>query len=78
MPMLGVHQELEAVKGFCEHLAIRAINMDGTCTGEHGIGVGKQSLLEIEMGQSVDLMRSIKQALDPQNIMNPDKIFQLS
>lgn len=69
-------EELERVKGFCERLAIRAINMDGTCTGEHGIGMGKQSLLDIELGEGVNLMRSIKQALDPGNIMNPGKVFK--
>jgi D-lactate dehydrogenase (cytochrome) len=51
--------------------------MDGACTGEHGIGIGKQDWLVAELGDAVDLMRMIKRALDPQNLMNPGKIFSL-
>ena len=51
--------------------------MDGTCTGEHGIGLGKQDWLVEELGEAVDLMRVIKRALDPKNLFNPGKIFQL-
>lgn len=49
--------------------------MDGTCTGEHGIGLGKQAALVNELGNAVNVMRSIKQALDPNGLMNPGKIF---
>jgi D-lactate dehydrogenase (cytochrome) len=66
-------KEVEAVKGFLERLAARALAMEGTCTGEHGIGQGKQKYLEAEHGAGVSVMRAIKSALDPLNIMNPGK-----
>jgi len=56
----------------------RAIAMEGTCTGEHGIGLHKMSFLVDEAGAgAIELMRGIKRALDPKNIMNPGKIFAL-
>ena len=55
----------------------RALAMDGTCTGEHGVGLGKIDWLELELGNAVGLMRRIKQAFDPLNILNPGKIFRL-
>ena len=59
-----------------EALILRALNMGGTCTGEHGIGLGKREHLRHEAGEgAVAAMRSIKQALDPAGIMNPGKIF---
>ena len=51
--------------------------MDGTCTGEHGVGLGKQHWLMAELGEGVDLMRAIKRALDPHDLFNPGKIFTL-
>lgn len=63
--------------GYFERLADRAIAMDGTCSGEHGIGEGKIALLEREMGNGVEIMRQVKRALDPLNILNPGKIFRL-
>ena len=68
-------QELEEVKAINARLVRRALAMDGTCTGEHGIGLGKKEWLVEELGDAVDLMRAIKQALDPKTILNPGKIF---
>lgn len=67
--------EVERAEGFIERLARRAIAMDGTITGEHGIGQGKMSLMREELGHGVDIMRAIKKALDPQDILNPGKIL---
>ena len=68
-------KEVEAAEAFIARLNMRAIAMDGTCTGEHGIGQGKMAFMERELGAAVDVMRSIKKALDPDNIMNPGKIM---
>ncbi|MEP3234092.1 MAG: FAD-linked oxidase C-terminal domain-containing protein [Hyphomicrobiales bacterium] len=68
-------EEVERAEQFVSRLNMRAISMDGTCTGEHGIGQRKQKYLTHELGDSVDFMRTIKQALDPKNIMNPGKIL---
>ncbi|MGD9916293.1 MAG: FAD-binding oxidoreductase [Rhizobiaceae bacterium] len=67
--------EIARTEEFVARLNLRAIAMDGTCTGEHGIGQGKTGFLDREHGHGVAVMRSIKQALDPHNIMNPGKIF---
>jgi D-lactate dehydrogenase (cytochrome) len=69
--------DVARMKAFCHRLALRAIAMDGTCTGEHGVGQGKMDYLEAEFGPALDLMRQIKRAIDPHNIMNPGKIFAL-
>ncbi len=63
------------IQSFVERLSKRAIAMDGTCTGEHGIGQGKIKYLRQEMGPAVDMMIAVKQALDPNDILNPGKLF---
>ena len=71
--------EIKVAKAFNERLIERALAMDGTCTGEHGVGQGKIKYLLAEHGApALEAMRAIKHALDPQNIMNPGKIFTLS
>lgn len=68
--------EQEEAEALNARLVQRALDMDGTCTGEHGIGLGKMSWLVREMGEDgVDLMRTIKRAIDPHNLFNPGKIF---
>ena len=69
------HDELKVAKVFSERLVERALAMDGTCTGEHGVGQGKMKYLLAEHGAAaLEAMRAIKRALDPQGIMNPGKI----
>jgi len=59
-------------------LVQRALRLEGTCTGEHGVGLHKQGFLVEEAGEnSVEMMRTLKRALDPKNILNPGKIFRL-
>jgi D-lactate dehydrogenase (cytochrome) len=68
--------ELATVRTVAERLAERAIALEGTCTGEHGVGYGKSELLPLEHGeQGVELMRRVKAAFDPDGIMNPGKIL---
>ncbi len=69
--------EVARCKAFNERLVMRALAMDGTCTGEHGIGHGKIDFLTAEHGDAVSVMRAVKTALDPQNIMNPGKIVRV-
>jgi D-lactate dehydrogenase (cytochrome) len=67
--------ELAAARRLSGQLVARALAMGGTSTGEHGIGMGKIEYLEAEHGPAVDVMRAIKRALDPENRMNPGKVF---
>jgi D-lactate dehydrogenase (cytochrome) len=75
---MGDQDEVGRAHRFLERLTERALRMDGTCTGEHGVGQGKMKYMEAEHGPVVlDMMRSLKRALDPDNIMNPGKIVAL-
>jgi D-lactate dehydrogenase (cytochrome) len=67
--------EMARGRAYISWLNETAIGMEGTCTGEHGIGQGKRQYLEAELGEATDVMRAIKVAIDPDNIMNPGKIF---
>jgi D-lactate dehydrogenase (cytochrome) len=72
----GKPSELDAVQRISERMVRRAIRMGGTCTGEHGIGLGKQEYLQLEFGESgVELMKTLKMALDPDNRLNPGKLL---
>src|SRR5262245_51153104 len=66
--------EVAACKAFNQRLVERALSMEGTCTGEHGVGQGKMKYLTAEHGEALETMRAIKHALDPDDLMNPGKI----
>ncbi len=70
-------KEIEEAERLNARLVQRALSMEGTCTGEHGVGTGKMKYLIAEHGEAVSVMRSIKKALDPDNLMNPGKIFSI-
>ena len=69
--------EMARAKALNERLVMRGLAMDGTCTGEHGVGYGKIDFLLAEHGEAVSVMRTIKTALDPLGIMNPGKIVRV-
>src|SRR5881409_1786309 len=73
----GDETELAEAKQFNERVVNRALAMEGTCTGEHGIGFGKMRSLRKELGEAVDLMLTLKRAIDPENLMNPGKVVAL-
>ena len=70
--------EMEAVTAANGRLIERALRLGGTCSGEHGVGLGKQQYLAQEHGESLDVMRTIKAALDPHDLMNPGKLIPQS
>ena len=69
--------ERDRAEALHERMVMRALSMGGTCTGEHGIGYGKLDFLVAEHGEAVSVMRTLKQALDPDNIMNPGKVLRI-
>jgi D-lactate dehydrogenase (cytochrome) len=81
LPLIMKEDEAEVTKAkaFMERLVLRALDMEGTCSGEHGVGQGKMKYLAREHGEAaLDVMRAIKQAIDPHDIMNPGKIVTRS
>jgi len=70
-------EEFAAAKRVNARLIDRALAMGGTCTGEHGVGMGKMDYLPREHGEALEVMKSIKRALDPDNRMNPGKMLRI-
>ena len=70
----GEWSVLESVN---DRTVTRAVELGGTCTGEHGVGIGKRKFMDLEHGEGYELMRHIKELVDPKGLMNPDKIFSL-
>ena len=72
-------EETELAKKFNKRLIERALKMEGTCTGEHGVGMGKMDSMRMELGDDMmDLMRDIKKVFDPEGLMNPGKVVPLA
>jgi D-lactate dehydrogenase (cytochrome) len=69
-------EELREAERLSERMVARALECGGTCTGEHGVGVGKMKYLRAEHGDAIDAMRAVKRALDPKGLMNPGKILE--
>ena len=69
--------DIAAAERLNERMVMRALAMEGTCTGEHGVGYGKIDFLTAEHGEAISVMRALKRSLDPDNIMNPGKIVRM-
>ncbi len=75
--MMDDPDEVARAETMIERLNLRTIAMEGTCTGEHGIGQGKRRFLKLEHGTGADMMAAIKKSIDPDNIMNPGKVVSI-
>jgi D-lactate dehydrogenase (cytochrome) len=71
----GRPEEWSRLEAVNHAIVEQAVNVGGTCTGEHGVGIGKRKFMELEHGESYELMRQIKRLIDPKGLMNPGKIF---
>ncbi len=69
--------EVAEAKRLNERMVERALALDGTCTGEHGIGMGKRKFMAAEHGEALDVMGEIKRTLDPGSLLNPGKVVSL-
>ena len=75
---LDDEEEMARATAFNDRLVDRALGMGGTCTGEHGVGMGKIEFVAKELGpEAILTMQAIKAALDPKNILNPGKVAPL-
>ncbi len=71
-------EEMERVMKAIDEISIKAVELGGTLTGEHGIGIAKREILPLELGEvAMEVTRNIKKAFDPLNILNPDKVVRL-
>ena len=71
-------EDLREAHRLAHYMAEQAIALGGTCTGEHGVGVGKKDLLRLEMGAgTIGVMRRVKDMMDPNDILNPGKVLDL-
>ncbi len=71
-------EEMKRVEKAIDDISIKAVELGGTLTGEHGIGIAKREILPFELGEgAMEITRNIKKAFDPCNILNPDKIVQI-
>jgi D-lactate dehydrogenase (cytochrome) len=68
-------EEIAEAKRLAGRMVERALALGGTCSGEHGIGIGKLPYMAAEHGEALDVMRAIKHALDPRGLMNPGKLL---
>jgi D-lactate dehydrogenase (cytochrome) len=71
-------EEMARAKALAHSMNLRALRLGGTCTGEHGVGIGKKRYMAEEHGDAWSVMADIKRALDPQNILNPGKVVEVN
>jgi glycolate oxidase len=72
-------EEMERVVKAIDEISIKAVELGGTLTGEHGIGIAKREILHLELGETaMEITRNLKKVFDPLNIMNPDKVIRLT